>query len=141
MSGPVPLPQPHQVKRDGWTRGRWDDEADSHQWVTAAGLRAAWIRDPHLGFLCGYVEAPESMRGVDYADTEYEVHGGLTFSGSLAGQTWWFGFDCAHAGDARPDETWSSVLGSASKRAVYRTAGFVEAQCEKLAAQLAAVAS
>ena len=56
----------------------------------------------------------------------FDVHGSLTFSGKgywpdADPDLWWFGFDCAHAGD---DDL--SLL-------------YVEIQCEKLASQLALV--
>ena len=132
----APLPQPAPIDRTGWERGRWDDEADSHQWVTKAGLRAAWIRDPHMGFLCGYVEATEALSGEPYERLGFEVHGGLTFSGPLAGQTWWLGFDCAHGSDIKPSGLFHSLFADATRGAKYRTAAFVEAECERLALQM-----
>jgi hypothetical protein len=56
---------------------------------------------------CGYVRVPAGhlQHGKSYDDVPVEVHGGLTF-GKLEpcehedGQGYWYGFDCAHCGDA-----------------------------------------
>lgn len=56
---------------------------------------------------CGYVRVPpgHTLHGKDYGEFDVEVHGGLTFAEEEPctehedGQGWWFGFDCAHAGD------------------------------------------
>ena len=64
-----------------------------------------------MGYRCGYVKVPLShpWHGKSYGDLYADVHGGLTFAqadvpcdagGPDNGH--WFGFDCAHAGDA-PD--------------------------------------
>lgn len=66
----------------------------------------------HLGtHRCGYVGVPKDhpLYGKSYkeADEKYDIyaHGGLTFSESNSKypiekkDTWWFGYDCAHAGD------------------------------------------
>ena len=67
------------------------------------------------------------------------VHGGITYAGGgksypVAGEEWWFGFDCAHLGDARMNDTFGPDPG-----AVVRSLEYVEAECESLAAQLAAL--
>jgi hypothetical protein len=73
-------------------------------------------------------------------DIAIDVHGGLTYSGEgeeypIPNTAWWFGFDCHHAGDAEiePDPRWSAWEG------VVRELDYVEAQCESLAVQLAAL--
>ena len=68
----------------------------------------------------------------------FDVHGGITYSGDGGGvypansqDIWWFGFDCGHDGD-----------GSLSKYSFMydtypvRSQEYVEAECERLAAQL-----
>jgi len=80
-----------------------------------------------------------------------DVHGGLTYAAPCRhdpsehgichvpapgepDDVWWFGFDCAHVGDWSPGyrpECWPDES--------YRTWEYVRAQCEALAAQLAAV--
>lgn len=59
-----------------------------------------------------------------------DVHGGLTFSAKdKTREIWWFGFDCAHAGDGRSpsDDGW-------------KDADFVAENCRSLADQLADIA-
>ena len=69
-------------------------------------------------------------------DVVFDVHGGITYSGEgdypVPSDLWWFGFDCAHHGDA-PD------LGSrryGDCGGVHRSLEYCEQQCESLAEQL-----
>lgn len=68
----------------------------------------------------------------------FNVHGGITFSRfakegyPVESNGWWYGFDCAHAGDASG--------GYRHPGDVFRSQEYVEAECEALAEQLAAVA-
>jgi hypothetical protein len=57
------------------------------------------------------------------------VHGGVTFSGNPANgeDGWWYGFDCAHAGDYIP----ASAFGG-----TYKEVSFVENQCKLLVEDL-----
>jgi len=58
-----------------------------------------------------------------------DVHGGLTYAGA-DGDLWQFGFDCAHAGDARfPGDP----------NGVWRDEAYVVGECKSLADQLVAV--
>ena len=63
--------------------------------------------------------------------TALAVHGGITFSGPIdeLGGAYWFGFDCAHAGDVLP-RFQQPLPGE------YRTIAYVMSQCAKLARQL-----
>lgn len=56
-----------------------------------------------MGHRNGYMHLPKGheLEGLDYNDTDFEVHGGLTFS-KWINDRWVFGFDCAHCWD-RPD--------------------------------------
>lgn len=63
----------------------------------------------------------------------FDVHGGITHSGNAEDgypitdpSGWWFGFDCAHAGD----RSHGGVDG------VLRSTEYVVAECERLAEQL-----
>jgi len=75
-----------------------------------AGLKCAVVQAREAGNRCGYVRVPPGhhLHGKDYDAPDVDVHGGLTFA-SLEpcehedGTGWWFGFDCAHAGDAYHD--------------------------------------
>ena len=130
-----------------WGDGPWHKEPDKVQWEDAAtGLPNLAVRGPVRAW-CGYVGVPSghALYGVGYSDVEdsFLVHGGLTFSGVCdeehpdkichvpdSGEeknVWWFGFDCAHAGDMVP-RLWDD--------GEYRTLGYVKEQCRLLAAQL-----
>lgn len=68
-----------------------------------------------------------------------DVHGGITFSDNQCGGNpknglWWFGFDCAHSGDANSPED------EARGRGTYRTLDYVKSECAAMANQLAAFA-
>jgi len=73
-----------------------------HRWVHE-GIECAVLQGP-MAF-CGYAKVPVNhlLHGMGYDEaTEAEdvyAHGGLTFSRTTEDGTW-FGFDCAHAGDA-----------------------------------------
>ena len=70
-------------------------------------------------------------------DIIFDVHGGLTYSGGSgncpvqAADLWWLGFDCGHCNDGPidldPERNWGGVV---------RELPYVEAECERLAAQL-----
>jgi len=85
------------------------EQVDKLEFVYA-GLKCMVVKHPQLGHWCGYVALPEGHPdwGKDYDSVNVRVHGSLTFS-SRGGQRywkgknlWWFGFDCAHAGDLVP---------------------------------------
>ena len=115
-------------------------------WVTAAGLRAFVVMLP-MGHRCGYVGAPPGNRlyKVEDDDLDLEVHGGVTYCGhhklfETSGE-WWFGFACAHYGDA-PSQDIIDTL-SPSIREFYnspdishKSLEFCVAECERLAEQL-----
>lgn len=89
---------------------------------------------------------------VEAAINAIEVHGGLTFAEGcghgdapargichIPGEgepdtVWWFGFDCAHYGDACPASR-SGLL----SQGIYRDQPYVEAQVAALAGQLARI--
>lgn len=71
-------------------------------------------------------------------DVVFDVHGGLTYSGGgdgypADGDGWWFGFDCAHAGDGQMGRM------SEFSDGPVRMEEYVVAECEGLAEQIAAV--
>jgi len=67
------------------------------------------------------------------------VHGGLTYSkdhepfGEPDG-LWWYGFDCAHAGDLIP--SFAEQRFEFQRDDIYRNQSYVVAECQSLAAQL-----
>lgn len=88
-------------------------------------------------------------------DSRIEAHGGLTYSAACQeGETesegichvplpgrpadvWWLGFDTAHSGDLVPG---MHARGLEFGDETYRTVGYVQRECARLAEQLAAVA-
>lgn len=134
------------LDRSEWGTGEWDDEPDRVEWTDpVSGLPCVVMRNDAMGNWNGYVGvSPESP----YHELEYtyavmcrmNVHGGLTFSGSLPGRAhyskdtdnfWWFGFDCAHAYDAFPHAK-AYIHGDE----VYRNLEYVKSECRSLARQL-----
>lgn len=96
----------YELAKESWGPGPWQDEADEVAF-NHAGL-ACQISRNFAGCYCGYVgvspEHPIYGKSYDEQDVEeLAVHGGLTFAGERGPTTlWWFGFDCAHAGDYNP---------------------------------------
>lgn len=76
-----------------------------------AGLMCCVVLAREARHRCGYVRVPPShpMHGKTYDDLDVEVHGGVIFAALEPcrdhddGQGYWFGFDCAHLGDAPYD--------------------------------------
>lgn len=117
-----------------WVDGPWKKEPDGKRWQDAAtGMACAAIRNPRMGFWCGYVGVGEDhpAYGKSYDDVDTDVHGGLTYSADrLTGENraaWWLGFDCCHAWDMAP------AIGLDGE---YRTLEYVEGECARLAKQL-----
>jgi hypothetical protein len=150
--------------RTGWPAGEWDGEPDKVQWQDeATGLPCLAVRSRLKGNWCGYVGVAEGHRdfGRDFGDLDYEVHGGLTFADTCQpgadesqgichvpaegepDHVYWLGFDCGHAWDAAPQDykderdrpEWFYRVNSEQ---TYRTLAYVQNQCRRLAAQLAA---
>jgi len=124
-------------------------------WITAAGLNAVVLMVDGGRHRCGYVAVPEGhpLHGVGYGSIEddIDVHGGITFAGGRNGYPaegdglWWFGYDCAHAGDA-PGPQYVEMMRSQYPNmsymcydddGVHRDLAYCEVECERLAAQLA----
>lgn len=134
------------LDRTGWPSGPWDGEPDRADWVDeTTGLPCLALRSHIVGVWCGYVLVPprHPWHGHGYDDVAAQVHGGLTFAGPSTGfdvkqicllgggdDGWWFGFDCAHLGDADP--VGRLVLGRDEE---YRTLDYVRDQCRYLAVQ------
>lgn len=150
-------------KSDWKSRGAWDNEPDKIQWQDeATGLPCLIVRGPH-GSLCGYVGVPADHPAVkkDGEDLDLNVHGGITYGPSpcqegasegrgichkpSAGEpdhVFWFGFDCAHAGDFSPKYDDPKWLGSPTGWGdfnTYRDVEYVEREVRGLARQLAAL--
>ena len=122
-------------------------------WMTESGLRAVVVVQD-FGNRCGYVAVPKGATtyGEHYDDVQVDVHGGLTFSdwGDTypveAEDVWWFGYDCAHYGDARDPTLMSPKYKEMYDKGLFTSAlddyGVVRSleycveQCESLASQL-----
>lgn len=147
------------VDKSAWGNGPWTNEPDKMQWQDkATGLPCLIVRGP-LGALCGYVGVPNThgLYGKDYSHEAVAVsaHGGITFGGRCctdgdeaevichvpapgeSDDIWWFGFDCAHAGDLSPKMRVYDVVFLAD---TYRDIAYVRAEIASLAAQLLALA-
>lgn len=149
-----------EVDRTKWGSGPWDGEPDKISWTDeATGLSCLIVRN-RIGSLCGYVavEPGHPLHGSSDWDIPLDAHGGITFTDSCdedapiegaichvpapgkPADVWWFGFDCAHAWDVSP--ALSQVLGRFPNGTdiTYKTVGYVRSECERLAAQLKALA-
>ena len=118
-------------------------------WTTEAGLTAAVVVQAH-GSRCGYVGVPKghAAAGKSYDELDIDVHGGLTYDGSNESYPapsdglWWFGYDCAHWGDARDPELMTPdykelydkglFTSSLDEFGVVRSLEFCVEQCESL---------
>jgi len=134
-----------------------------------AGLKCAVVQAREAQNRCGYVRVPPGhpLHGKHYDAVDVSVHGGLTFADVEPcehedGAGWWFGFDCAHLGDAfyDPNPNWNELSNDAQHflttmesihRDVSHKFGFsrppehfwtqaeVETETERLAEQLAII--
>lgn len=130
--------------------GPWRNEPDRVEWLSEKfGYPCLIKRVEHGGHLCGYVGVPPDHPchgedyDEDYDEVEFEdvVHGGLTYADNDTegpSELWWFGFDCAHAGDLMPlanqgstSMGWLPDFGSPG--GVYRDCEFVRQEVERLA--------
>lgn len=137
------------------------------------GFACLALRGPHggwCGYVAVPLEHP--AHGLNYYTSSYDIedyealtpakvaiqrqvneitaHGGLTYAGGRRPMpndgpdaSWWFGFDCAHAGDFSPKFDRPETLGRATGWGgsnTYRTLPYVEEQITGLAAQLAGIA-
>jgi hypothetical protein len=117
----------------------WESEPDSSCWVDPETRSQCMARRGPSGHWCGYVGLPRDHPafGVDDGDVDVDVHGGLTFSGTVDVDPeglWWLGFDCAHLGDLVPG---LDRIGAVVGDSVYRDLDYVRGECARLAAQLA----
>jgi hypothetical protein len=126
--------------------GEWDNEPDKLSWCdTKSGLQCHIVRGP-MSALCGYVGIPEGHPyfGLGYDDIDISAHGGLTYAADKAPESdisgvWWFGFDCSHAGDYLPKNSYRDNLGEPTgwgTYVTYRNIAYVENECRNIARDL-----
>lgn len=139
-----------------WERGPWIEEPDRVEWRDpASGLPCMLHRTPTSGHWCGYVGvAPEHpWHGIEmdmsYEDDHPEAHGGITYSRACGGhichvplegeshETWWIGFDAAHAYDCIGFAYASAVRGMVSslRSGTYRDQAYMMSETTSLAEQ------
>lgn len=111
-------------------------------WITKSGLRAVVMTHDRMGHRCGYVGIAKDspLAGKNYDNVDVDVHGGLTFGKAnpkypVESDLFWFGYDCAHAGDLVPG------LGYSDSEDEERTLEYCIDECESLAKQLMEKAS
>lgn len=137
--------------------GAWETEPDRKLWKHK-GFDCLVVRSPWTFALCGYVGVPKThpLFRKNYNDVyeshpKVSAHGGLTYSEKCQGaichpveeegdEVWWFGFDCAHAGDITPGSDAllpSSFLENCPPRySTYKSLDYVENEVNQLAEQL-----
>ena len=112
-------------------------------WIIKAGLKALVLAQ-EAGHRCGYVaiENTHPWFGLKYdnalIDPLIEVHGGLTYSRTdEVTNLHWFGYDCAHAGDAIDATLMPTNFNPLIRHfGVVRTLEYCVDECESLAEQL-----
>jgi hypothetical protein len=111
------------------------------EWVTKAGLPAK-VKVMPMGHRCGYVGAnAEVFADKGYNDLDVDVHGGLTYARTEEDGLRWYGYDCAHLGDARDinlmDDQHKAVFTNLwDDEGVVRSLDYCISECESLATQL-----
>lgn len=130
------------------------------EYVLASGKHGGFhyvVTHRGTGYRYGYVRIPAGhpWHGKHYGDIAAEVHGGLTYSdfgfpceSPGMDDSWWVGFDCAHAGDLKdyslPMEPGHAEASRAIEAAIgavppesyqVRTTEYVEAECRDLCEQ------
>lgn len=114
-------------------------------WVTQAGLPAKVLIMP-MGHRCGYVGvSAEVFADKGYDDLDVDVHGGLTYARTEEDGLRWYGYDCAHLGDARDptlmDEQHKKIFeecrfGFEDEGDTVKSLDYCINECENLATQL-----
>lgn len=137
---------------DAFGPGPWAGEPGRVDW-RHDGMPCL-LRRNRMGVWCGYVAVPPGhpLHGAGHDVPGVSVHGGLTYSARCdgaegigichvpgpgeSGDVWWFGFDCAHGGDAIPSMPEFGVWASEGQQAAYRDLAYARAETEHLADQL-----
>jgi hypothetical protein len=128
----------------------WENEPNLIS-LEGEGYHLLIVRNPHLKTLCGYVGVTRQHPWFlsHYDDKKLRniwVHGGLTFSqkggvSHFKKKYWYFGFDCAHAGDLVPSmqevfQKTNIAPFSLFKNEVYRDIDYVQDEVRNLLEQL-----
>lgn len=115
--GYVEVPEDHYLFKKNYSDACLPKLPDD----TAIGKRGV------ISLLCHDPEAEKTS-----PEIYFDVHGGITFSNQLKneGDSWWFGYDCAHAGD----QTKANI--SFDFGGVWRDEEYCITECESLASQI-----
>ena len=103
-----------------------------------------------MGHKCGYVGITKKhfLYNKDYwSIPDFDVHGGITFSDGgknsdypIKSNLWWFGFDCAHASDAKDLSVVDNYIKEIEKKypigGILRSLNYCISECENLVDQL-----
>lgn len=112
-------------KPDGWAERALDD---------ASPIVPLFLHAVRMGL--GEIDGDQVT-----LDCAVMVHGGITYAKrawwSEHDPHWWFGFDCAHAGDLCPKYVDDPIMSRLNDLNTYRTFEYAKAQTIALAAQLA----
>jgi hypothetical protein len=150
----------HTMDKDksAWKPGPWQDEPDKEQFSDPETGFPCLVKRNSFGALCGYVgvAAGHPWYEKDYDDVDADVHGGLTYSNFCQDdiieshsichvpdegepeKVWWLGFDCGHYDDVSPQMESLHYFTPRSDDLfprVYKTFGYVKAECALLARQ------
>lgn len=103
-------------------------------------IKCRTMRHNSMGHWCGYIGVPlgTPYYGKNADDTDLHAHGGLTYASNHLPEAkpdglWWFGFDCAHAGDLVP--ALSQMFPEGHRNDIYRDAAYVVEEVNRLAEQ------
>lgn len=156
---------PYAIDKTGWPRGPWDNEPDRVEFEHA-GLPCLLLRHPDHGNWCAYAAVPPGhpLHGVEWQDDgrvgDIEAHMGINYSDKCDGaichvpkpgepdNVWWFGCNFGHFRDYAPGR--DALLRTAGlpegllrrePMEVYRELPYVRRVAERMAKQLAAIAS
>lgn len=98
LCGYVGVPQSHPLYGLGYDHRLAIDDA-------LHNLADPDISSRHVGVVDMFLEAARDPDGTVRLSLAFSAHGGLTFAGDIPEgrhDLWYFGFDCAHAGDKSP---------------------------------------
>lgn len=123
-----------------WGDGPWQNEPDLKEWMHN-GIKCLARRHPTSGHWCGYIALLPNhpwAKVERYYDINADVHGDITYKEmehpdtGADSQDYWFGFDCAHAGDYIPALYHNFRT---AEKETYKTLEYVESQTNALADQ------
>lgn len=117
----------------------WENEPDELDFEEN-NMICAIRRVSKMRHLCGYIaiDKNHALTKSNYNDIPVEVHGGLTYGQIgdgiyLSNKYFWFGFDCAHAGDFCPSDY--NIINQTSSEDTYKNIQYVKNELLNLSCQ------